>query len=368
MGNPPHLLHVFPNFGVGGAEMTIVLVVNKLGGKFRHSFMAVHGDYSAMERIDSSIDARKVEAPPRTDMFRFPLAMRRVAKAAAPDLICTYNWGSTDLLLGMLLGSFCPVVHNEHGFEAEEAQALKARRVWARRILLRGVYATVVPSRTMLRIAREQYHLEENGIRAIYNRIDTDRFLNKSNWNLRERHSVDRDQVLFGFVGALRSEKNLSLLIGSFHNIPNSKLMIVGDGPCLSGLKAISDNRVIFTGRCQDPAESYAAFDVFCMSSITEQQSISLLEAMASGLPCITTDVGDSAELLGNPGFPQVVRLGDVGQYTEAMRRFEGDKALRESVGKANRERAQAHYSHHQMVAEYERLWMDAISDWEGRA
>ena len=69
---------------------------------------------------------------------------------------------------------------------------------------------------------------------------------------------------------------------------------------------------VIFTGLLEDVAACYTALDVFVLSSLTEQMPMSLLEAMACGLPAICTDVGDCAEVLGNPGLPAVVPSGDV--------------------------------------------------------
>jgi glycosyltransferase involved in cell wall biosynthesis len=368
MGNPPHLLHVFPNFGAGGAQMTILLTVNKLGGKFRHSFLAVDGDYSAMERLDPGIDARRVEAPPRRGPFQYPMSMRRIAREVAPDLICTYNWGASDMLLGARLGTRCPFVHNEHGFGDDEADALKWRRVWARRLILLTIHATVVPSETLLRIARKQYRLPEAKIRYIKNKIDTDRFHLGRADIIRGKYGVGRDEVLFGFIGALRPEKNISFLIESFLKSGVGKLMIVGDGVCRPELERIAAGSVIFAGNCPDTPEYYRAFDVFCMSSITEQRSIALLEAMSSGLPCITTDVGDSASLLGRPGFPQVVRLGDGGEYADALRRLATDKALREQSGRANRELAVEKYSHESMVEEYEKLWREAIENWRKHA
>ena len=235
MEDAPHILHVFPNFGVGGAEMAIVSVVNALGRKFQHSFMAAHGDYSALARIDPGIKAQRADAPPRRNMWRFPLAMRRSARKLSPDLICTYNWGATDMLVGTGLGSFCGLVHNEHGFGADEAQELKRRRVWAKRLLLRLAYATVVPSETLLKIAREEYLLPGSKIRYISNSINTDRFIPGQNLALRRQYGIVYGDVVFGFVGALRPEKNLSVLIESFRNITGDGywLMIVGDGPCL---------------------------------------------------------------------------------------------------------------------------------------
>ena len=125
-------------------------------------------------------------------------------------------------------------------------------------------------------------------------------------------------------MGVLRAEKNLPLLLRAFveARIPNSKIVLVGDGPERPVLEqSVQDqglaHRVIFTGRVPDPLTVLAALDVFVLSSCTEQTSNALLEAMACGLPAIATDVGDSSEVLGDSGPPVIVPSEDVQAYSE---------------------------------------------------
>ena len=131
-------------------------------------------------------------------------------------------------------------------------------------------------------------------------------------------------------MGALRPEKNLELLLRGFAlaNIANARLALIGDGPCRSGLQRLAaelgiGGRVIFAGRADQPALSLPALDVFAMSSSTEQMSNAMLEAMATGLPVVTTNVGDSRELLGKEG-GVVTPAGDLGGYASGLRAMAG--------------------------------------------
>ena len=81
---------------------------------------------------------------------------------------------------------------------------------------------------------------------------------------------------------------------------------------------------MIFTGLVEDVAARYPALDVFVLSSLTEQMPMSLLEAMACGLPAISTDVGGLRGGARNPGAPAIVPSGDVAAYAESIRRFGG--------------------------------------------
>ena len=141
--------------------------------------------------------------------------------------------------------------------------------------------------------------------------------------------------------------------------------MIVGDGPCRKELQALAGARgasgnIIFTGRATDIREFLHSADVFVMSSNTEQASMALLEAMACGLPCLTTGVGDLPTLLGQPGAPFVVPRGDRPAYAAALRALT-DPVRRAPAGEANRRRCRALYTKAAMVARYEETWTAAL-------
>ena len=115
--------------------------------------------------------------------------------------------------------------------------------------------------------------------------------------------------------------------------------------------------QVLFTGKISDPAQCLAAFDVFVLSSCTEQTSNSLLEAMACGLPAISTDVGDSSAMLGGSGPPVIVPSGDLSAFTNALRVLADSPELRERLGVANRQRCFESYRLEDMIREYEALY-----------
>jgi glycosyltransferase involved in cell wall biosynthesis len=119
---------------------------------------------------------------------------------------------------------------------------------------------------------------------------------------------------------------------------------------------------VIFPGRQLDPAPYLAMLDVFAMSSATEQVSNAQLEAMASGLPVVCTDVGDSRELLGETSEGCVVAPDDEEGYAQALRQVAENPERRARIGAANRGRAVERYSKERMVREYAALLGEAIN------
>ena len=170
--------------------------------------------------------------------------------------------------------------------------------------------------------------------------------------------------VVIGTVAALRPEKNIARLIRAVARLPAAvpaRLVIVGDGPERAALEALAaaegvGGQVEFAGHRADPAPLYAGFDIFALSSDTEQMPLSVLEAMASGLPVAATDVGDVADMLDAANRPYVVARED-GALADALAGLAARSDLRAALGAANRARAKAEFAEADMVAAWRDLF-----------
>ncbi len=367
MRERPHLLHVFPSFGTGGAEIRVTSIMNSLGASMSHTVLALNGNLEAAGRVKRPVELRIVPPPPGQGSPLYPLKLRNAIRHIQPDALVTYNWGAMDAVIGASIGSLCPIIHNECGFGADEATRLKRRRVLTRRIVLNRIYKTVVVSTTALNLALHCFKLRPSKVQFIRTGVDAERFQPRRNHAWRERHGIPDGAVLFGYVGGLREEKNAQLLVRAFAEarLPNAWLALIGDGPCRRELEGLRDElglgeKLIFEGQVADTAPYLAAFDVFALSSLTEQTPNALLEAMACGLPAITTRVGDVPEILGACPGPAPVAPYDLGAYVEAMRVMAGQPELRAAAGAANRQRVTSHYSLERMSREYAALYQAA--------
>jgi glycosyltransferase involved in cell wall biosynthesis len=362
-----HFLHVFPNFGPGGMELRAARIINGIGPSVRHTIVALGGAQGAREFIDTNIVANFPPAPQQTGSPFYFRQLQGCIRACQPDVLLTYNWGAIEGALAAWLGRIRPIVHHECGFGVEESSGLRAMRVWARRLVLRRVQAVAVTSRTMRNIAIQRFKLSAGKVHWIRTGVDVNRFRPGLSREWRREIGVRPDDLLIGFLGAFRPEKDLPLLIRAFSaaRLPRAKLVLIGDGAgqpeleCLARDLGIAD-AVIFPGRVADPARCLAALDVFALSSCTEQTSNALLEAMACGLPAVCTDPGDSREILDAAGPPVIVPAGDVRAYTEALTAIACSPELRAELGAMNRRRCLNHYPLGEMIQQYKQLYFEA--------
>jgi glycosyltransferase involved in cell wall biosynthesis len=130
---------------------------------------------------------------------------------------------------------------------------------------------------------------------------------------------------------------------------------IVGDGPSLAGLKAktaaagVAD-RILFTGERHDVAPLLGAMDIFALTSKTEGLPNAVMEAMASRLPVVATDVGGTGEVVedGVSGF--LIAPGDVRKMTERIAELARGADRRQAIGEAARARIAAAFTVESMV------------------
>jgi glycosyltransferase involved in cell wall biosynthesis len=155
-------------------------------------------------------------------------------------------------------------------------------------------------------------------------------------------------------------------LLRALARLPHGRLIIVGDGPERPALTTLAEalgisERVRFAGQHQNTAAFYAQFDIFALSSDTEQMPLAVIEAMASGLPVVATDVGDVRLMLAEDNGPLVTPLEDAA-FADAMSLMVIDQAARWRIGLANLTKARRDFDQAAMFAAYGALWRGAAT------
>lgn len=189
-------------------------------------------------------------------------------------------------------------------------------------------------------------------IDVVPNGVDLEPFTNPLNIEDAGRYGLQKDDVVLIYTGRMGPEKNLTFLLRAFNGaaqaFDNVKLLLVGDGPERDNLEDRVNhmgiqNRVIFTGMVPYHAlPGYLALaDAFVTASITEVHPLSVIEAMAVGLPVLgiqSPGVGDTIEN-GKTGF--IVPEEDLAAFTAMMVRLITHGDERRALGERARETAE---------------------------
>jgi glycosyltransferase involved in cell wall biosynthesis len=166
----------------------------------------------------------------------------------------------------------------------------------------------------------------ETELVVIPNGVDVNRFYpaEKDGKESNERG----EEICLGYLGRLSPEKNVINMIKAVKalDVDNVCLKIAGAGPLYNKVKRLEDERIKVLGYVEDAPSFYRSVDVFLLPSKLEAQPIALLEAMASGLPIIATDVGDNKHFVRGNGIICGISAKEIGAAIKEMLREDREK------------------------------------------
>lgn len=370
---PLRVLHLHSTFGPGGKERRSVDLINRFGPGVEHAVVSAE---------PHALGAAQFVAPRiRLDVLHdFPalagrLSVRRLQAIAQAmqgyDLLLTYNWGAMDAVMAHALFApryrLAPLVHHEDGFNADEAGGLKPARNWYRRIALTRANALIVPSQRLESIALSVWGQSRSKVRRIPNGIDTRAYGARPRPDALPRVIKRKGEYWVGTLAGLRPVKNLRRLVRAMAHLPSEwQLVILGEGPEREAILAEAmaleiGHRVHLPGHVADPAHAIGLFDLFALSSDSEQFPLSVIEAMAAGLAVASPAVGDVAEIVSADNRPFISAEGDEAALANALAALASDEALRRRVGAANQVRSRAEFDAARMVERYAAVYARAL-------
>ncbi len=366
MSGAARILHIHSSFDPGGKELRCVRLINAFGGAAFNALVSGEPDKrGAAALIEPMVAWAKF---PSLKGKPWPWRLNAMAAAMQSyDLVCTYNWGAMDAVLAHTLFAdvykLPPLVHHEDGFNEDEAERRKRGRNLYRRIALGRASALVVPSHTLERIAIEEWDQPRARVRRIPNGIDTRPYAATPKADVLPGLVKHTGELWLGSLAGLRKVKNLTALVRALPFLDEAwQLVIAGEGPEREAILAEAErrgieDRVHLPGFVADPASVAGLFDVFALSSLSEQFPISVIEAMAAGLPIAAPAVGDVAEMVAEANAPFIVPPGDERALRQALTALADDPALRRRIGEANRARAREEYDEATMIRRYKALY-----------
>ncbi|MFH1457587.1 MAG: glycosyltransferase family 4 protein [Candidatus Omnitrophota bacterium] len=241
--------------------------------------------------------------------------------------------------------------------------------------------ATIAISESVQEHLLRDFKADEKDVFVVHNGIDLEKFKipalpagrqnSKFKDDMKKRYGLRQGPVI-GIVGRLSDVKGHIYLIQAMpcvlKSFPETQLLIVGDGKMKKELMRMVENlglkgNVVFVPCVSDTREAFCAMDVFVMPSLKEGLGLALMEAMASGLPVIGSDVGGIRSLIQEGENGLLVKPSNVTGLSQACLRILGDPQKSRSLGEAARAFIHRNFSQDKMVTQTEEVYLKCLND-----
>jgi len=360
------VLHVLANLGAGGAErMAVHIVLGLNRRRFEPAVVAYSGRYGS--DVEQQLDQAGVKTwflgkGPGFE-WRTYYRLHRVFKEFRPDIVHTHVHVMRYAFPSLAYFKPRLMVHTVNNIAECE---IEPRARWLQRLAYRRGVIPVAVAREVAASLERVYGIGNS--RVVWNCVPTDLYASphtpRSEWRLKQGFS--EDDVLFVCVARFAPQKNHELLINAFAkgpaSDPKAHLVLAGQGVLRAQLQVRVNelgltNRVHFLGLRTDIPDVLGAADIFALSSDYEGNPLSVIEAMAAGLPIVSTAVGGVPELLHNGREGFIVPAGNAEQLSQSMMTLLKDSDLRRTMGAAAAVRAKNKFNVSAMVRAYEELY-----------
>jgi sugar transferase (PEP-CTERM/EpsH1 system associated) len=375
----PLVVHIIYALGTGGLENGLVNILNRFPPqRYRHAIICLTSAQEFSKRLTAEdIELVELHMRPGHKVDLYWRLMRKL-RDLQPDIIHSRNLAALEAQVASVFMRGVKRVHGEHGRDMADLQG----RNWKYRLLRKLMSSFLVDryiavSKDLADWLVDVIGVEAIRVRQIYNGVDNTTFC-QSNCNARailpSGFIPSESVVVFGSVGRLAEVKNQTAILYSLRLLLDSRpefkervrLVLVGDGPMKDSLSLLASELklgdcVWMPGDRDDIAQLMQAMDVFLLPSLGEGISNTVLEAMATKLPVVATDVGGNPELV-EPGVTgYLVPVQDHGALCSAMIDLIESPELRVRMGQNARKRIADTFDWDVTVGEYLSLYDELL-------
>jgi sugar transferase (PEP-CTERM/EpsH1 system associated) len=360
--------HVVQNLDVGGLERVVISLMRSTDPARYHSILYTLGGGGVLSTglAQAGFRVRSFTKAPGLD-YALLVRMARMLRADRVDIVHCHNY--SPLVYGAISGRaarVAGVVYTAHG---AKTSGRRATRTFQR---LRLVDEVVFVSDDARRVALAAGAVRDRRVHTIVNGVDTRAYARGSDVRRRVRaeFSMPDDAPVVGIIARLTPAKDHVNLFDAFRRVrdahADARLLLVGDGELRAELERAVHERglasaVVFAGRRDDVADVLSALDIFVLSSATEGLAVTLLEAMAAGLPVVATRVGGNPEVVVDGDTGRLVPPRDPEALAAAIGELLTDRARAARMGERGAERARGRFGIDAMVNSYLALY-DALA------
>ena len=368
----PLIVHVLFRFDVGGLENGVVNLINHMPPQlYRHAVVALTEVTSFRSRVQrDDVEFVALHKPPGHAFGLYP-RLYRLFKTWRPAVVHTRNLAALEVAMPAWAAGVPVRIHGEHGRDVDDLDGLSRKHQWIRRAYRPFVQHHVALSRDLAGYLEHRVGVAPRHISQIYNGVDAARFRPApqrqpisgcpfqapSQWLVGTvgRMQAVKDQLLLAeaFVQALRDEPGLRSRL---------RLVMIGDGPLRRAAQELLQAQGVadlawLPGERNDVADIMRGLDCFVLPSRAEGVSNTILEAMASGLPVIATEVGGNAELVDAGRSGALVPARDAHAMAGRLRELASAPEQAAEWGREGRRLVEQRFSLEAMVDRYRQLY-----------
>lgn len=363
----PLVAHVLYRLDVGGLENILVELIRGMPrDAYRHVVICIADYTSFRERLPEDVPVYALNKPPGLGLGMF-LRFWRLLRKLRPDIVHSSNLAALECQPLAALAGVPARVHAEHGWDVADLHGTSRKYQLLRRVLSRWVHRHVTVSADLADYLRERAGVPAERIQHICNGVNT--------WRFHPRRERDADApFVIGTVGRMQRVKDQVTLAHAFvklqalvpERFPRLRLVCIGDGPEYDAVRAVLADAGVqgqawLPGNRDDIPEQLRQMDVFALPSLAEGIPVTVLEAMATGLPVVASRVGGLPELVLEGRTGALVPPADADALAEVLAAYVTDPEAVPVQGRAARERAEQAFSLESMVARYVDLYGELL-------
>ena len=374
--NIPLVVHLIYRLDFGGLETLLVECINRMpADKYRHAIICLT-DYTDFSKkiTKPGVEIFSLHKPPGLAPGTH-VSLWRLLRQLKPTILHTYNLSALEYAVAAALANVPVRVHGEHGRDASDPDGSNRKHNLLRRLLLPFYDCYYAVSADLRDWLKTTIGVPDRKNLLLGNGIDTVHFSPPAGAQRCVSEALPAGCYVIGTVGRMQDVKNHAGLVDAFIRllalVPEKRaqlrLAIVGDGPLLPSIRekiaaeGIAD-LVWLPGARTDIADIMRSFSIFVLSSIAEGTPITILEAMATGLPVVSTRVGGVPEVVVDGVTGMLVPASDAEALANAMALYVRQPELAVQHGMAGKERVLRQYSMASMLSAYTTMYDDMLA------
>lgn len=369
----PLIAHVVYRFDVGGLENGLVNLINHLPrDSFRHVVIALTEITDFRRRIvPDDVEFVALGKSPG-HAFRLYPRLHALFRELRPTIVHSRNLAALETLVPAWTAGVPVRLHGEHGRDMGDLDGSSRKYQWVRRLYRPFVTHYVALSRDLERYLCTKVGVPKECVTQIYNGVDDVRFRPSASSRALIEGCPFRDPAMWlvGTVGRMEPVKDPLNLVRAFVEAlefapskrARMRLVIVGDGALYSDARSMlksadAADLAWLPGERADIPEILRGLDCFVLPSLGEGISNTILEAMATGLPVIATDVGGNRELVDAGRTGEIVPSADPRALATRMLAYARDPEAGRAAGRAGRARIEREFSLEAMLGRYRSIY-----------